>query len=211
MKNPIVIFGAGGHAKVVIDIIRSNLRYQVAGIVDNSLPIGCEFYGVKVIANDKNIKTLIELDQITKGVIAVGDNAIRKRIVNTIMTTKPDFQFISAIAKSTVISNSVTIGCGTVIMPGSIINADTRIGKHCIVNTKASIDHDCVIENFVSLSPNVTLAGSVHVAEGAFLGTSATVIPGKTIGANTVIGAGAVVIHDIESSQKAIGIPAKVI
>lgn len=139
-------------------------------------------------------------------IISIGNNRIRKLIAERL-----GCEFGKAISPSAVISPSVSIGDGTVVMAGAIINAEANIGKHCIINTGASIDHECVISDFVHIAPHVTLCGNVYVGEGSWVGAGATVIPGIKIGKWCTIGAGAVVISDVPDNAVVAGVPAKVI
>lgn len=189
------LYGASGHAKVVIDIIRS-MGMPIDGIFDD---------------NDA-VKTLCEIEVSHKWsgqspiIISIGNNRIRKLLAESL-----GCEFDKAIHASSVISPSASLGCGTVVMAGAIINAEANIGKHCIINTGASIDHECVISDFVHIAPHSTLCGNVYVGEGSWVGAGAVVIPGIKIGRWCTIGAGAVVIHDVPDNAVVAGVPAKVI
>ena len=189
------LYGASGHAKVIIDIIKSMVA-PIDGIFDD---------------NDA-VKTLcgIEVNHKWSGqspvIISIGNNRIR-----TLIAERLGCEFGKAISPSAVISPSVSIGDGTVVMAGAIINAEANIGKHCIINTGASIDHECAISDFVHIAPHSTLCGNVHVGEGSWVGAGATVIPGIKIGKWCTIGAGAVVIRDVPDYAVVAGVPAKII
>lgn len=209
-SDPIIVFGAGGHAKVVIDIMEARGNYAILlGLIDVNCTKGDTFYNKKVLGTDDDLHNILRSNPGVKGIVAVGDNQLRQKVVNRILSEKPNFEFISAIHPSANISTSVTLNEGTVIMPGVSINADTVIGKHCIINTNSSIDHDCVIGNYVSISPNCVLAGGVTIEDGAMLGVGAAVIPGKKIYQNAVVGAGAVVVNNIPPDSCVVGRPAK--
>lgn len=194
----IYLYGAGGHAKVIAEILE--LKGQnIAGVFDADLSkhlfnlAALEFPGPFNPSSDKLL-------------ISIGNNSIRKKIASAVVVG-----YITAIHPLAVISKSTIIGEGTAIMAGVVINADTIIGKHCIINTSASVDHDCRICDFVHISPHAALCGGVTIGEETQVGTGAIVTPGKTIGSNTVIGAGAVVINDIPDNVVAVGNPARVI
>lgn len=193
----IYLYGAGGHAKVIIDILESCGK-TVTGIFDDD--------PLKVIWNFSPSKFPgsfnFSNDEL---VISIGNNKVRERI------SKIEATYLTAVHPSAIISKYVTIGKGTVIMGGALVNADTRIGGHCIINSHASVDHDCILQDFVHISPNATLCGGVSVGQCSHIGSGAIVIPGKRIGDNTVIGAGAVVISDIPDNAVAVGNPAHVI
>lgn len=190
------LYGASGHAKVIIDILKSN-GIQVEGLIDDNPEIN-ELLGYKVYHNnDKNLSPMI---------ISIGANSIRKSIADKI-----NGEYGAAIDKTAIISHTATISEGSVIMQGSIIQADARIGKHCIVNTGASVDHDCIIEDYVHISPHATLCGNVTVEEGTWIGAGAIVKQGVKIGKWVIVGAGSVVINDIPDNVTVVGVPAKII
>ena len=141
--NNIVIFGVSGHAKVIVDILSSYKNTRIAGFIDNSSNVGDEILGFKVLGKDTSLKSLMKKFNFNKGVIAMGDNIRRCKVENKIKSLHKNFQFVNCIHKSAVISKSVKIGNGNVIMPGVVINTHSVIGDHCILNTNSSLDHDC--------------------------------------------------------------------
>lgn len=194
--NKISVFGASGHAKVILEIIELNNI-----IIEN------------VFDADDSKTTLLnysvnhDLKMVKSNTfVAIGNNSIRKKIVEQYGLT-PDSLF----HPSAVISKYVGIGIGSVVMAGVSINADSKIGNHCILNTNCSIDHDCMLEDYVHVSPNASLAGNVQIGEGTHVGIGATIIQGIKIGKNCVIGAGAVIIKDIPDNSLVVGNPGKVI
>jgi sugar O-acyltransferase (sialic acid O-acetyltransferase NeuD family) len=205
----IIVFGAGGHAGVIIDMIEKSKTYSVYGLVDQFLPQNSSKYGYTVIG-DETILLKIKRE-IYGGVVAIGDNWVRKKMVDKIRLLVPDFKFVPVIHPSAVISVHSKIGDGTVVMGGAIINGHSDIGNQCIINTNASIDHDCKIGDYVSIAPGATLGGNVKVGEAAAISLGAKVIHSLQIGEHTVIGAGATVLNDIESYKIAYGTPAKII
>ena len=203
----IVIFGSGGHCKVVIDIVEKEAQYKIVGLIDPFQPIGKEVLGYKVIGD---LQYLLEIQEsVLGGIVAMGDNWKRFETVNRIQEILPAFQFINAIHPSAQIAKNVTIGSGTVMMANSVVNSHTSIGNHCIINTKSSIDHDGCLQNFVTIAPGATLAGSVSIGEHSVISIGATVIHNRKVGSHTVIGAGSTVLNDIVSYVVAYGTPAK--
>jgi sugar O-acyltransferase (sialic acid O-acetyltransferase NeuD family) len=193
----IYLYGAGGHAKVIVDILEMCGK-TVAGIFDDDL--------LKTIWNFSPIQFPGPFDFSTDElIISIGNNTIRERI------SRIEANYHTAIHPSANVSRYVSIAEGSVVMAGALINADTTIGKHCIVNSNASVDHDCILEDFVHISPNATLCGGVFVGRSSHIGSGAIVIPRKEIGNNAVVGAGAVVITDIPDNAVAVGNPARVV
>jgi sugar O-acyltransferase (sialic acid O-acetyltransferase NeuD family) len=139
-------------------------------------------------------------------IIAIGENAIRKRVVE-----KTKHKFTNAMHSSVIFSRYSIMGIGNMILQGAIVQAQTTIGNHVIINTGTQVDHDCVVEDYTHLAPGVVLCGNVRIGEGAFVGAGAIVLPGKTIGAWATVGAGAVVVDDIPDHAVAVGNPAKII
>ena len=200
----IVIFGASGHAQVLIDILELMGVYRIVGIYDDSPSMIGKFiagYPVLGLIDSRFVAN--------KGIIGVGVNHNRESIVAKIIQRNPDFEFVNAIHPSAVIGKNVILGEGTAVMAGSVINPNAVIGPHSIINTMASVDHDCVIEPFASVAPGAHLGGNVHVGTRTFVGMSATVIHNVHIGHDTVIGAGATVVKDIPNHVVAYGSPAK--
>lgn len=190
------LYGAGGHAKVIMDILRAEGK-DIEALIDDNKDLK-EVMGVKVVNG--------RLDKISPLIISIGNNKTRKLIADRVKA-----EFGRAMHPSAIISDSAVIEAGTVVMQGAIVQACAHIGKHCIINTGASVDHECVIEDFVHISPHATLCGNVHVGEGAWIGAGATVIPGVKIGKWSVIGAGSVVVRDIPDGVLALGNRCKVI
>jgi sugar O-acyltransferase (sialic acid O-acetyltransferase NeuD family) len=197
------LYGAGGHSKVITDILNS-LGMEVIGMFDDNPP-NARFKGMEV---RDGIRLLGEgfptLD--APLIISVGNNARRAELASLI-----DATYGTAIHGTAIISSKATIGAGTVILHGAIVQAGAEIGAHVLVNTAASIDHDNIIGDYAHISPHATLCGHVEVGEGTHIGAGATVIPSIRIGRWCTIGAGAVVIRDIPDFATVVGNPARVI
>lgn len=190
------LVGAGGHARVIADILLAS-GHPPAAFLDDA-PKHNYLFEIPVI-------TGLELPEPTASVIiAVGDNFLRATLASRYST------FAVAIHPLAQVSRHAEIGPGSVVMAGAVINAGARIGAHCIVNTHASIDHDCLIGDFAHVAPGVTLGGNVQVGEATMIGLGANVIHGLVIGAHTVIGAGSTVVGNVGDNVVALGSPARV-
>lgn len=196
MDKTFTVIGAGGHAKVVIEILEL-AGGQVMELVDQQPGIK-ELLGYPVVPAPAATGT--------STVIAIGSNAVRKKLAGEI---PPPFG--TAVHPNAFVSSRTQIGEGTVVMAGAVINPGASIGKHCIINTNASIDHDCRLADFVHVSPGATLAGNVTVGEGAHIGMGSSIIQGLTIGKWATIGAGAAIIEDVPDHAVVVGVPGKVI
>ena len=199
MMNSIYIFGASGHAKVVVDIVISNEKTVVA-LVDDS-PISNVLMDIPIINT-----SLFEFNCEMCFIIAVGNNRVRKNIV-----AKNNFKYDNAIHKTASISNFVKLGIGNVIMPNAVINVDATIGNHCIINSNSVVEHDCVLADYVHISPSAALAGNVYVGEGAQIGIGACIKQGIKIGKWSIIGAGCVIIHNVPDYAVMVGNPGRLI
>lgn len=197
--SKICLFGASGHGKVVKDVALSQSKVIEAFIDDK--PKSKLLDGISVVPSGD-----MTLYKANKFVISIGENKIRKAI-----SKKINNAFVILIHRAAIISPTVNIQEGTVVMAGAIINSDTIIGKHVIVNTSAIIEHDCIIKDFVHISPNATITGNVIISEGTHVGANATIIPNLKIGKWVTIGAGAVVIEDVPDYAVVVGNPGKII
>ena len=205
----ILIFGAGGHAKVVIDIARKS-GYFVAGVIDEALVAGSEFCGAFVLGCTSDLVRICREVQFATGVVAIGNNMFRAKVLDTILDVYPQFQFVTLVHPSAVLGDDVHIGEGSVIMAGAIVNSASTIGRHVIINTKASLDHDAEIGDFTSIAPGATLGGNVAIGEHVAIGLGANVVHGVHIGSHAVIGAGALVNKSLPGFVVAFGVPARV-
>lgn len=190
------LYGASGHSKVIIDLIKSQGK-DIKGLVDDNESV-TELLGYNVI------HTLPENESF---IISIGDNRIRKIVSEKLYNEK----FETAIHSSAIVSEYSTIDEGSVIMQGAIIQASVCIGKHTIINTGASVDHDCKIGDYVHISPQATLCGNVTIGEGTWIGAGTVVTPGVSIGKWCIIGAGSVVTKNIPDNRLAVGNRCKII
>lgn len=209
MKNKVVIIGAGGHARSVIDIILQNKQYEVAGCIDDPEKYGGFLEGIPgiPILGDDAVLEKVYASGIKYAFVAIGNNATRKKLFDQIIET--GFTLINVVSNYAHISPFAHIGRGTCVMAGAIINVNADIGDNCIINTNCSIDHDCIVESHCHIAPGVAMSGTVHVGELTQIGTGASIIDKISIGAGSFVGAGAVVVDNIEDGILAHGIPAK--
>ena len=186
----IIIFGASGHAKVIIDILESSGDYKILGLLDSNKKIGSEVLGYKILGNLGNVPELLNNYSDLKFFVAIGDNWNRYRVVDELLKINSNIEFVNAIHPNSIIGKSVSLGTGIMVMAGSIINADSIIGDFSIVNTRSSVGHESILKKFSSLAPNCTLAGNVEVGEYSAISASSTILNGRKVGSHTVIGAG---------------------
>ena len=209
MKN-IVIIGAGGVGREVSLIIQQinelEPTWNLLGFIDdNTDNWGKVINGYSVIGG---IDSLEFLSNDTYIVIAIANYKVKKNIVNKINNK---FKFATIVHPKVWIHDYMTVGQGTIIYEGAILTANIEIGNHVIISPKCGVGHDSIIKDYVSLLWNVNVSGNDLIEEGVMMGSGSTVIQGKKIGKGSIIGAGAVVVNDIESFSTAVGVPAKVI
>jgi UDP-perosamine 4-acetyltransferase len=207
---PVVGFGAGGHAKVVIEILRLRGEYKIVGLLDARRDLrGTTVLGVEVLGDDSLMAELKQrgIEQAFIGVGTVGDAQPRRQLYEKVVSS--GFAIVPAIHAAAVVSSSAQIGVGPTIMAGAIVNADAVIGDNVIVNTGAIVEHDCVIGDHTHIATGARLAGGVHVGPGSHIGIGAVVRQEIRIGEGAIVGAGAVVVSDVPAGTTVMGVPAR--
>lgn len=206
-RRPCVIVGAGGHGRVVLDILVRTGEYKVEGFLDSNEEIhGRRMDGVPVLGD---IKLLHELPSqgVSAAVVAIGDNGVRRGFADEIEAM--GIELINAIHPSANLAHNVHLGRNVVIAAGALVCAHCQIGDSAILNTGCIIDHESMIGTAVHICPGARLAGRVAVESGAFVGIGATVLQGLRIGCESIVGGGAVVIRDVEPMTTVVGVPAR--
>lgn len=200
----LVIIGAGGYAKSVLDAV-DYFNYEVVGFID-------EFTDKKShIGYPILTKNLDDLKDNKKFVyfIAIGNNVIRKKWYDRI--NDRGLRLINVVDKSAIISPKAIIGNACFVGKMAIVNSNAKIGNNCIINTKALVEHGCIVSDHVNLSTNSVINGDVVVGDGSFVGSGSITIGQLGIGKWSTVGAGAVVINNVGDNITVAGVPAKVI
>jgi sugar O-acyltransferase (sialic acid O-acetyltransferase NeuD family) len=203
LTAPLVIYGAGGHGKVLADIaLRCGI--EIALLLDDDVSVK-EICGLPV----QNARTA-DWSGLAQFVfhVAIGDNVCRERIFNQLL--KRGGMPWSLIHPFTAISPGAEVGRGVAVCAGAVINPGARIADDCIINTCASVDHDCIVQAHAHVCPGVRLAGNVQIGARTMVGVGASILPGVRIGEGCRIGAGAVVNRDVPDNVVAFGVPARV-
>jgi UDP-perosamine 4-acetyltransferase len=202
--------GAGGHAKVVIEILQLIGDYKLEGLLDPKPELWhTRVLGVSVLGDDDLLSELYDkgVRHAFVGLGSAGDTGPRRQLFEHARSL--GFQAVRAIHPSATISPSSEIGEGPTIMAGAIINAMATLGDNVIVNTGAIVEHDCIVSNHAHLATGARLASTVTVGPGAHIGAGATVRQGITIGEGALVGAGAVVVDNVAGRSVVAGVPAK--
>lgn len=202
--STLLVFGSGGHAKVVIDAAEKQGFRKILVADDAEKNWGTQLMGYRVLGGRE---ALLRLAGRPSAIVAVGDN--RARVLIAAWLEEHGFSLATVIHPSVQLGRGVSIGRGSLLVAGAIVNSDAVIGANVIVNTAATVDHDCVVSDGVHLAPGVHLCGDVQVGAGSLLGVGAVAIPCVKIGCRCVIGAGAVVLKDIPDEARVAGVPAR--
>lgn len=210
MENSLLIIGAGGHCKSVLDAIPIHLRAHIT-LSDLPLKIGQSVMGIPITATDEDWESIYSagghLAFIAVG--SVGNPSTRIRIHQRLKQI--GFSLPVIVDSTAVVSQSASLAPGCFVGKKAVINAQARIGECAIINTAAVIEHDCVLGEFVHVAPGACLAGNVEVGQRAHIGIGAVVTEGVRVGDGAMLGAGAVAIHDIPAGCIAVGVPARLI
>jgi sugar O-acyltransferase (sialic acid O-acetyltransferase NeuD family) len=210
----LLIWGAGGHGRVVADLARLK-GYKVVGYIDiNPHRVGTvvDKDDTRVLLSEKDLEFFLMRGEPLPGgaslvALGIGDNEIRLRCLSRLGGRCAP----ALVHPKAVVASTVSVGPGTVIMAGAVVNDQASLGRGAIVNSGAIVEHDCVLHDGVHISPGAVLAGGVMVETLAWIGAGATVLPQVKIGPGAIVGAGAVVLRDVASGTTVVGNPARII
>ena len=196
MKNkPIIIIGAGGHAKVVASVLKLSGR-TILGFVAPDLKKGSDLFGKKILGDDEEVNRYKSDEiELANGIGSISGKDERWKLIDKIR--KQGYKFSTIIHPNSLISSDVYLDEGVQIMAGVIIQPGAKIGRNCIINTGAIIDHDCKISENCQIAPGVILNGGVTVGKNTHIGTGSSVIESISIGSNSLIAAGSVIYKDV--------------
>ncbi len=204
--KPIFLYGASGHAKVIIDIIERAGLYRIVGLADDDpARLGTDLMGYPVRGPGHRVTELFPLD--TEVIVSIGRNDIRRAVAAAL--TALGYRLATAVHVRAALSRDVDIAPGSVVMAGAVINAGARLGPLAIVNTGAQIDHDCVIGPACHLAPASCLCGTVKIGAECLIGAGSVVLPNLTLGDRVTVGAGATVVRDLPDDATVVGTPAR--
>lgn len=203
--------GAGGHAKVVLDILSFCPQYRVLGLLDPDQQLwGKEMLGVRVLGGDELLPKLrAECEHAFVAIGSVRTASVRRRVFEAAIAC--GFSMLNTVHPRACVAGSAQLGQGISIMASAVVNPGSVVGQNVIINSGAIVEHDCTIEDHVHIAPGARLAGNVHVGRESHVGIGAIILEGRRIGSNTVIGGGAVVTKDLPDRVIAAGVPARVL
>ncbi len=208
--KPLIIIGAGGHAKVLIDALIL-LRAPILGISESNRALErSELLGIPVICKDEELeKYPPESVTLVNGIGGVRDTGLRREVFKRFK--RRGYVFLQVIHPSAVISTNAVLAEGVQVMAGAVIQAGVNVAENAIINTKASVDHDCQIGGHVHLAPGVTVCGNVKIGDSVHVGSGATIIQGIIVGSRCLIGAGTLVVKDVPPGATVLGVPGRII
>jgi sugar O-acyltransferase (sialic acid O-acetyltransferase NeuD family) len=209
MKTDLIIIGAGGHAKVLIDCLLNQRNCNIMGILDNNTSMhGQRVLGIPVLGGDDKISEF-PADAV-KLVNAIGsvDVPVRRQLVFQ-QFKDVGYQFYSVIHANACIGQGVQLGEGVQVMAGAILQTECYIGDNVLINTGASIDHEVQLGNHTHIAPGVVISANVLIGDESHIGARAVIIQGLKIGKRCLVGAGAVVVNDVGAGERVVGVPAK--
>ncbi len=204
-----VIIGAGGHGKVVLEILQAAKKHQPVGFVDADPSLAGKKVGGLPVLGAANVLGKLKSQKIKGAIIAIGDNRARRSYAQVLK--QHGFELINAVHPKAIVSPSATLGKGIVVAMGAVVGSEAVVDDLAIINTSAVVDHECVIEEAAHICPTAALAGRVRIGACAFVGLGAKILPCLTIGPEAIVGAGAVVLRDLPQGVTAVGVPAKVV
>lgn len=206
LPTPLVIVGAGGHAREVALIARRvNPAVEILGLVADDLPDTAllEGLGHRFLGRPQEVD--LRHAQI---VVAIGSSRTRRELVERLSLSETA-GFARLVDPDATLAPDARLGEGAIVFPRSVVSTNVALGAHCCINSAAVVSHDVTLGDFVTVSPGVLLNGAVTVGDGAFLGSGAIVLPGISVGAGATVGAGAVVITDVADGATVVGVPAR--
>lgn len=204
----IVIYGAGGHAGVVVDLIGKIGKYGIEGLIDDVKEPGAKISGYSVLGNGSILPDLFR-SGVRYCFTSIGDNKIRRQ--KTELLRNAGFEPVALSHPFTSVGKGVTIGMGSILCGGAVIDPHVNIGEGVIVNCRACLGHNSDVGDFAHISAGVTCGADVCVGEGTFIGMGSTVISGIKIGKYVFVGAGSLVTKDLPDHARAVGAPARIV
>ncbi len=207
--NPsrIAILGAGGHGRVVLDILQAAHSEVVAFLDNNDAIQNRRVDGVPVAGRIDELPRLHTELNLDGAIVAIGDNGARRSLARFVEHC--GLPLVNAIHPSATLPQSATVGRNVVIAAGVVVCAHCQIGNSVILNTGCIVDHYTMVGEGTHICPGVRIAGRVKIESGAFVGIGATVVPNVTLGCEAIIGAGAVVIDSVPALATVVGVPAR--
>lgn len=195
MKD-IVLIGAGGHAASCIDVIESEGRFRIAGLIGMKSELHQRLCGYEVIATDDALRELAQ--EYRYALITVGQiKSSESRLRLYRQACEAGFEMPVIISPHARVSSHAFVGPGSIVMYGAMVNANAKVGSNCIVNSRALIEHEAEVGDHCHISTGAILNGNVRVGEASFIGSGTVTKHGVSIGAACLVGMASVIRHDL--------------
>jgi sugar O-acyltransferase (sialic acid O-acetyltransferase NeuD family) len=204
----IVVIGGGGHAKVVLGILKKLKSYRIIGYTD--LKDCGTLLGVPYLGSDTTLESLVARSRMLHAALAVGQIGLgngRAALWGRLQSF--GLQFPSVVSPAAIVNEGVSGGEGSVVMDGAVVNVGARLGQGAIVNTNSTVEHDVIVGDWVHVAPGATISGGATIGQFSMIGAGATVIEGVEIAAGCIVGAGATVVRNLEEPGTYAGCPAR--
>lgn len=206
MREPLLIYGAGGLGREVLSLVNATDMYEVKGFLDDGIARGTSVKGVKVLGGHAEVRSF---EQPINLVLALGSPSSKLELLKTLDRSKVNFPILRHPSVILQEASAIEIGEGTILCAGSILTTDIKIGSHVLINLNSTIGHGVTIGTASSIMPGVNVAGEVSVGSGVLIGSGANVINKVKLGDRCTIGMGSVVLRDVEAGAIVVGVPAK--
>lgn len=208
-KDQVIIIGASGHAKVIIDVFERMGTYEILGLFDDHIITGTEVLGYRLLGKLMNVRPFLSEHPGVQVFIAIGDNWTRYQVKSQLEQETHNIKWAQAIHPFSHIGKGSKLGTGIAVFAGAVINSEAQLGDFAIVGSNSNIDHESRLGEYASLGPGCTLGGNVNIGDFSAIGLGADLIHGLTIGAHTIIGAGSTVLQNFGDKIVVYGTPAK--
>ena len=204
-----MIYGSGGHASVIIDLVEKQGQFDIIGLLDDFRNVGESIGGYPILGGLENFEETYEAYSNPSIIIAIGDNYSREQIYRKLISKISKISFPSVVHPSAIIGSKVNIARGVVIMAGVVIQTNSTLGNFSFINTKASVDHDVMLCSFSSVGPGCTLGGKCKIGERTAVSIGATILEKVVVGNDSIIGASTLLNYDCPDNTIMYGIPAR--
>ncbi len=209
LKKKILVIGDSSFTKVIINIIEDEAAFEIFGVID-CLNVGKVYLGYEVVGRKDDIPKILSENDIYGGVLAVGNNWMRKKVYDDVLEITDNFNFVTIMHPTAIVGKNVLIGKGSVLMAGVVVNSDSKIGEFCFLNTQSSLGHEGRLNDFSTLCFGVITGGNLNLGKYSRVSLGSNIIENIKIGSHTLVAPGSLVITDLPSYSIAVGIPAKV-
>lgn len=208
-NKKLIIIGASGHAKVIIDVFERMGDHEILGLLDDAVPKGTDILGHAVLGTTDYISQLLAVHEAIETFIAIGDNWIRARLKEKLMKNHPNIRWARAIHPTSSICKNAKLGDGVAVLAGAVVNSESTLGDYSIIGSNACLDHEGELGAYASLAPGCNTGGNVKIGNYSAIGVGVNIMHGRKIGEHVIIGAGATVLDDFGDQLVVYGSPAK--